>query len=202
MYQFRRQWHLPQCFNFSHRQKTVPNSLVPVRAAHWIGSPFPRQSLFQAYRQSLASRRSFTHIAFETGFKQSRTRSKSFWKLWTSETIFLKLRSGYLRLNMCPRWTKLMSNLEAGTDTVPGTTPQYYLIGQRVPDAFDIIAHSHSNHNPQISNEPIRNYFTPCGQTLLYNHYQGSSKKRVSWRGRLKTKYKKSNKTSKPFLYV
>ena len=52
---------------------------------------------------------------------------------------------------MCSRWTKPRSNLEAGTDTVPGTTPQYYLIGQIVPDAFDIIAHSHSNHNlPKI----------------------------------------------------
>ena len=29
---------------------------------------------------------------------------------------FLKLRAGYLRLNMCPRLTKPISNLEAGTD--------------------------------------------------------------------------------------
>ena len=98
-----------------------------------------------------------------------------------------------------------MSNLEAGTDTVPGTTPQYYLIGQRVPDAFDIIAHSHSNRNPQNIERAHKEIFhSKYVVKFNFSSQIGSAKKWVSCQlgFHLKLKTQKSQKYQQSLFYV
>ena len=105
---------------------------------------------------------------------------------------FLKLRGGYLRLNMCPRWTKPRSNLEGGTDTVPH--PNNTLSGKEYRTPLTSSPILILTTIPQILNEPIRKYFTLCGQILLYNHYQGTSKRNGSLDG-VESKLNTKNRT-------